>query len=517
MSTHPFNQLGSPMEKEAFIQRAIDGAWNATAKPVGAAIGKAVGGVGNAVGGAAKTLWNVATMPVNAGFGAMGSAWKGLRKGGLGGAVQGAWDGMTDSIKTDTSDMWNGVKQTASGVYNTATGVPEAMARGAIAPVTAAYGAATGYGTSQAPGSAYGIHASQNPVNTAQNTVPGQPAGNVASPVQTSPQSPVQFDINTPIPTAVKSAFAALQKSAMTAFPTLDSVPAVSRDAAKGVVQGAQQTGSQLGSELKSGLSRWADGFKNITADQAIDSVANTAIPMGIGGIPRIVEPAAPAAPEPPAPQPAPQPQPVVKKNPTPVARKAAPAPKAIPVAQPVKAQPQRIGPVTGKGMGVHTTPGMPRPGFTGVRKSIRSGRGFGKSAFAALEKEAGGKVDAVKRVLQAAGAGAQQAAHSPEKLSNVPWGKLLGGSALGGGALYTANRMGRSSGRTEGVGEGYDAGAADAVSAARQQAPGGAGYFGNLWDAIKGNAASNGVDPYNVYGALSQNRDAAIQRILNS
>lgn len=52
-----FNALDD-MEKEAFLQKAIDGAWNSTAKPIGQQIGRAVGGVGSTIGGVAKGIWN---------------------------------------------------------------------------------------------------------------------------------------------------------------------------------------------------------------------------------------------------------------------------------------------------------------------------------------------------------------------------------------------------------------------------------------------------------------------------
>lgn len=94
------------------------------------------------------------------------------------------------------------------------------------------------------------------------------------------------------------------------------------------------------------------------------------------------------------------------------------------------------------------------------------------------------------------------------------------GNAAIGGGLLYGANRMGHSSGRAEGIGQGYDVGADAAIDAVRNNSAasgGNSGYFGNLWNAIKGETGSDGggVNMGAAYQEVGSKRDAAIRQLL--
>ena len=107
----------------------------------------------------------------------MGGAFRGAQKGGLGGAVQGAWDAGSNSLKTDFNDMRAGANQMHNGVGQVFGGAFGALGRSAAAPLTTLYGAATGYGTAQDPNmNGYGINATPKPQQPAPQRDAGQPA-----------------------------------------------------------------------------------------------------------------------------------------------------------------------------------------------------------------------------------------------------------------------------------------------------------------------------------------------------
>lgn len=142
-TTHtPFALLGNEeLAKEAFIKDFVDGAWNKAIKPIGRGIGKAVSGVGDTIGGAVKAGWNGLTAIPGAVLGAASGAWD--RKGeGLGGFLQGGFDGAYNSLATDTNDWLNGIKQMGGGVGNIGGGAWDVVKN--FNPVMLPYNAMSG-------------------------------------------------------------------------------------------------------------------------------------------------------------------------------------------------------------------------------------------------------------------------------------------------------------------------------------------------------------------------------------
>ena len=185
------------LQKQAFLQKAIDGAWNATVKPMADAAGQAWGGIKDTVGGGAKALWNTAMRPQQTIWGGLKGAIQGGQKGGLGGFVQGAWDGGKGAWQNSMNDAWSGAKQMGGGLKNWGQGGLNFAGRSIAAPITNAYGAATGYGTYQDPNmNGYGMNATPKAPQPQPTAQPAPQAGAQPAAQQAQAATPPAASIN---------------------------------------------------------------------------------------------------------------------------------------------------------------------------------------------------------------------------------------------------------------------------------------------------------------------------------
>ena len=85
--------------------------------------------------------------------------------------------------------------------------------------------------------------------------------------------------------------------------------------------------------------------------------------------------------------------------------------------------------------------------------------------------------------------------------------------TVAGAGALYGSNRLGHSSGREQGVGEGFDAGTELGIQTALANQPQDPGFFGRLLEVFKGNEQS--VTAQSLQNYLDEYREDALNAIL--
>lgn len=185
MSTSSFARLGKPLQKEAFVQKAIDGAWNGArdnfVNPVINAGKQTVSGIGSAASGVGnQALDTVKALPkaIAGGFNGLSD---GASKGGLGGAVQGAIDGVWNSGAATGESMRANGAQVAGGLSQAADGVTSLGSLGALGPTAAL--AAHAYKGGIGGGSAAQPPAAANP------TPPAAPSA--AIPPRVGPPAPL--------------------------------------------------------------------------------------------------------------------------------------------------------------------------------------------------------------------------------------------------------------------------------------------------------------------------------------
>lgn len=138
-----------------------------------------------------------------------------------------------------------------------------------------------------------------------------------------------------------------------------------------------------LGQGAKRGMTKAVDAYVQSPLAQAQpSSTLYGRVPQPQAFLPKRTPVAAPPKAKPAVASPAPKAQPVKQTKPAKPAQR--PVPKkditaGAPKAKPVQAQPKRIGMANGNGMGIHTTPGIPKGPAQPMKKSLRSGKGFGK------------------------------------------------------------------------------------------------------------------------------------------
>jgi len=86
--------------------------------------------------------------------------------------------------------------------------------------------------------------------------------------------------------------------------------------------------------------------------------------------------------------------------------------------------------------------------------------------------------------------------------------------AVAGGGALYGSNRLGHSSGREQGVGEGYDVGSEVGMQAALNSQPGDPGVIGRILNVFRGQ--QQGPDAGAIQNLLEQSKGNILQTILS-
>ena len=620
-SVTPFAALGRGITKQAFLKNTIDGAWNATMKPMGTAAAKVGNGMWNTAAGAVNAAGTAAAAPLKA----VGNSVMGGLNGsgsGLGGFVQGAVDGGLNSLKSSGAGLYQNTKRSLGGVADTVTGTQELGMRAAAAGPMGAYGAASNAFGSGAPKAAAfgafgggmagqpiappsGIAAATGTLLSGGGPTPMGPFGAFGGPMAGQPgaQPPTthaQMDMPSPptkdnlsqLPTDERMhAQGKVNRLTMPAAgaPGAADMPTDARMHAQAKLNHAYQSQPQIDYRGKGHATTSGPG-------------ATPPPGSGAGGLPykgpgAWGAPAASAAPAAPA----------------------TPAPTAGQLAQFRQGTKTRFNPnsrldmakmqqlsagnknwaANGPArMAMAPAPGMRKTAFealgfekdaanlVGAAKAVGKGaaKGVGKGAAKAAPKaEAAAGMNAMEASVSAnakrrASALEKAKQPAPGKLSDVsesapdaanyakPSGigtsaappmaamnratldsaylgpklrlrdrasmalvdnprvmtglKYGAGAAGVGGLAYGANRMGHSSGMEEGAGKGLDAGIVQGIESARgsmgQQ--GQAGYFGNLWDAIKGGGGGQGgVNPGMAFENAGSRRGDILQSILQS
>ena len=149
--TTPFAALGSPMEKQAFLQGAWDSINKNVLSPLGEGLGRAGRGIGNALGGFGNLMWNGATMVPRAIGGALqgGIARAGGEGGGLGSFLHGAVDGGWNTLAGIGRQNYGAMSRMGGGAWDALSGGASALKGTALAAnpfAMAGYGLQGGIG-----------------------------------------------------------------------------------------------------------------------------------------------------------------------------------------------------------------------------------------------------------------------------------------------------------------------------------------------------------------------------------
>ncbi len=314
MSTTPFARLGQPLQKEAFVQKAIDGAWNgardnfvnpalATAKStvdgawngardnfVNPAIGAAkstVSGLGTAAAGVGNQIADTATAVPKAVIGGLSGLASGASQG-LGGAAQGAVDGVWNSGKATGESMLQNGAQTAGGLGQAAKGVGALGGLAAMGPLpSVAAGAARGFAGAQPAAPAAPAPATPAAAPASLGQPPAKPA--VAAPAPAIPKAaPVAPAAAPAIPKAIpvqspeNSAIAGFRKAHGTAYD-----PKSQMDRRK-LQQMLGKSAAWANLEKRAGLPGGALAQKGLTAGKSLFDKARGVL----GGTGRVFQPA---------------------------------------------------------------------------------------------------------------------------------------------------------------------------------------------------------------------------------